>query len=290
MPIVNRIIAVLVLAAGLAARAASEDVPFITTPDNVTLTMLQIARVNAQDYVIDLGSGDGRIVITAAKQFGARGLGVEIVPDLVKRSRENAAAEGVAERAEFREEDLFKTDLSRASVITLYLLPEVNLELRPKILALKPGTRVVSHDWDMGDWPPDRSIVVDVPDKKIGLEKSSKIHLWFVPARLNGAWCGGGRTKRATLEVDQKFQSLRGKLLRGDARHSFTARIRGAQVQSADGDLVMNLEGEHLQPVVARGAFSSFRGVTFSRRTTDSCGDFQRSNTPPVQAPPAPTR
>ena len=271
MPIVNRIIAVLALAACLAARAASEDVPFITTPDNVTVTMLQIARVNAQDYVVDLGSGDGRIVITAAKQFGARGLGVEIVPDLVKKSRENAAAAGVADRAEFREEDLFKTDLAKASVITLYLLPEVNLELRPKILALKPGTRVVSHDWDMGDWTPDRTVVVDVPNKQIGLEKSSRIHLWFVPARLHGAWCAGGRGKRATLQVDQKFQALRATLLRGDARHSFDGRIRGAQFQSVDGDLVMNLEGERLQPVVARGAFASYRGVTFSRRTTDSC-------------------
>jgi SAM-dependent methyltransferase len=268
---VPRIIAVLALAAVLSVCAASEDVPFITTPDNVTLTMLQIARVNAHDYVIDLGSGDGRIVITAAKQFGARGLGVEIVPELVKKSRENAAAAGVAPLTEFREEDLFKTDLARASVITLYLLPEVNLELRPKILALKPGTRVVSHDWDMGDWPADRSVTVDVPDKRIGLEKTSKVHLWIVPARVNGAWCGGGKTKRTTLQLDQKFQSLRGSVQRGDAKHSFDGRIRGAQLQSVDGDLVMHLEGDRLKPVVARGAFSSLRSVTFSRRATDSC-------------------
>ncbi len=271
MPIVTRIIAVLAAAAAIHGRAASEDVPFITTPDNVTLTMLGIARVNAQDYVVDLGSGDGRIVITAARQFGARGLGVEIVPDLVKKSRENAAAAGVASRVEFREEDLFKTDLSHASVITLYLLPEVNLELRPKILALKPGTRVVSHDWDMGDWPADRSITVDVPDKQIGLEKTSKVHLWIVPARLHGAWCGSGKTRRTTLQVDQKYQSLRATLARAGARHSFDGRIRGAQVQSVDGDLVMNVEGDRLKPVVARGAFSAYKGVTFSRRTTDSC-------------------
>ena len=271
MDIRFRIIAALALPFAIAARAASEDVPFITTPDNVTLTMLQIARVNAQDYVIDLGSGDGRIVITAASKFGARGLGVEIVPDLVKKSRENAAAAGVAERAEFREEDLFKTDLARASVITLYLLPDANLELRPKILALKPGTRVVSHDWGMGDWAPERSVTIDVPDKQIGLEKKSTVHLWIVPARLNGAWCGGGKTRRTTLQVEQKFQSLRATLVRGDARHSFDARVRGTQVQSVDGDLAINVEGERLKPIVARGAFSAFRGVTFSRRTTDSC-------------------
>jgi len=130
---------------------------------------------------------------------------------------------------------------------------------------------VVSHDWDMGDWTPDRTVVIDVPDKKIGLEKSSKVHLWFVPARVGGAWCGGARSRRTTLQLDQKFQSMRGTLVRGDTRHSFDGRIRGAQLQSVDGDLVMNLEGERLHPVVARGAFAAFRGVTFSRRTTDSC-------------------
>jgi len=266
---VLRIIAVLGFCAS--ALAASEEVPFITSPDNVTVTMLQIARVNALDYVIDLGSGDGRIVITAAKQFGARGLGVEIVPELVKKSRESATAAGVDPRVEFREEDLFKTDLSKATVITLYLLPEVNLELRPKLLALKAGTRIVSHDWDMGDWPPERSITIDVPDKKIGLQKSSTIHLWFVPARLHGAWCGGSRAKPATLHVDQKYGHMRATLTRGTVRHSFDARIRGAQVQSVDGDLVMNFEDERLKPVVARNAFSAYRGVTFSRRVTDSC-------------------
>ena len=167
-------------AAAVAHAAFVEDVPFVTTPDNVTLEMLKLANVGPKDYVIDLGSGDGRIVIVAAKRFGASGLGVEIVPDLVRQSRENARRAGVAERAEFREEDLFKTDLSRATVVTLYLLPEVNLQLRPRLQALKPGTRIVSHDWDMGDWKPDRTIVVDAPDKAIGREKSSRIHLWVV--------------------------------------------------------------------------------------------------------------
>jgi hypothetical protein len=271
MTTLPRMIAVLGLASST-AHAAGEEVPFITTPDNVTVTMLQIARVNPQDYVIDLGSGDGRIVITAAKQFGARGLGVEIVPDLVKESREKAAAAGVDSRVEFREEDLFKTDLSKATVITLYLLPEVNLELRPKLLALKAGTRIVSHDWAMGDWPPERSITVEVPEKQIGLEKTSKVHLWFVPARMHGAWCGGSKAKPVTLLVDQKFGQMRATLTRGTMRHSFDARIRGAQVQSVDGDLVMNFEDERVKPVVARNAFSAFRGVTFTRRTTDSCG------------------
>src|SRR5258706_1226295 len=162
------------------ASGLTEDVPFVTTPDNVTLEMLRLAKVGPADYVIDLGSGDGRIVIVAAKRFGARGLGVEIVPDLVRQSLENARRARVEKRVEFREEDLFKTDRSQATVVTLYLLPEVNLQLLPRLQKLKPGTRIVSHDWDMGDWIPDRTIVVDAPDKKIGREKTSRVYLWIV--------------------------------------------------------------------------------------------------------------
>jgi SAM-dependent methyltransferase len=165
------------------AFAQDIDVPFVVTPDNVTREMLKLADVKASDYVIDLGSGDGRIVIVAAKQFGARGLGVEIVPELVEKSIDAARRAGVADRAAFRVQDLFATDLSKATVITMYLLPEVNLQLRPRLLALKPGTRIVSHDWDMGDWKPDRVITVDAPDKPIGREKLSRLYLWTVPAR-----------------------------------------------------------------------------------------------------------
>jgi SAM-dependent methyltransferase len=183
---------------------AQDEVPFITTPDKVTLAMLDLAGVGPADHVIDLGSGDGRIVITAARRFGARGLGVEIVPELVKRSRELARAAGVQEKVEFREQDLFATDLGRASVVTMYLLPAVNLQLRPRLLALAPGTRVVSHDWDMGDWLPDRSLVVDVPDKAVGREKVSRIHLWIVPVAAAGTWCAAG----SRLEITQRFQAF----------------------------------------------------------------------------------
>ena len=177
-------VTVALLCAPLAsAQALDTDVPFIVTPDNVTREMLKLADVKAGDFVIDLGSGDGRIVIVAAKQFGARGLGVEIVPELVEKSRDNARRAGVADRVEFRVQDLFATDLSRATVITMYLLPEVNLQLRPRLLALKPGTRIVSHDWDMGDWKPDRVVTIDVPDKPVGREKSSRLYLWTIPSR-----------------------------------------------------------------------------------------------------------
>ncbi len=184
------------------AASSQEDVPFITTPDRVTRAMLALADVKASDFVLDLGSGDGRIVITAAKVHGARGMGVEIVPDLVARSVANARAVGVSERASFRTQDLFATDLSVASVITMYLLPEFNMRLRPRLLALKPGTRVVSHDWDMGEWAPDKTIELDVPDKAIGREKKSRLHLWVVPAAFQGLWCAPG----ASLLITQHFQ------------------------------------------------------------------------------------
>jgi SAM-dependent methyltransferase len=167
--------------------------------------MLELAGVKATDRVLDLGSGDGRIVITAARRFGARGLGVEIVPELVAQSRANARKAGVEARAEFRVQDLFDTDLAGYGVITMYLLPEVNLQLRPRLLALPPGTRIVSHDWDMGDWPPERSLTLDAPDKPIGREKKSTVHLWRVPARLGGSWCERGGT---VLHIVQRLAAF----------------------------------------------------------------------------------
>lgn len=200
-----RMLAALALAIGLhGASRAQDEVPFITTPDPVTLAMLQLAGVRSTDFVVDLGSGDGRIVITAAKRFGARGLGVEIDPTLVARSRDNARAAGVADRVEFRVQDLFQTDLSVAQVVTLYLLPEVNLQLRPRLLDMAPGTRIVSHDWDMGDWQPDRQLTLDVPEKAIGRDKRSTVYLWLVPARVQGLWCTAG----GSLAVTQRFQAF----------------------------------------------------------------------------------
>lgn len=205
-----------------------EEVPFITTPDHVTLAMLTLAGVGANDHVIDLGSGDGRIVITAAQRFGASGLGVEIDPALVTRSRDNARQAGVAQRVEFRTQDLFNTPLSSASVITMYLLPQVNMALRPRLLALAPGTRIVSHDWDLGDWRPDRTLTVAVPDKAVGLEKFSRLHLWTVPARLHGLWCGDGGV---ALRVAQQYQQLGATLASGDNSRGFSGRIDGARLQ-----------------------------------------------------------
>jgi len=153
--------------------ALARDVPFVPTPEKVVERMLDIAQVGPNDVVYDLGSGDGRIVIAAAKKHGARGVGIDIDPERIREARANARSAGVSSRVEFREGDLFKADLSQATVVTLYLLSSVNLQLRPKLLSeLKPGTRIVSHAFDMGDWKPLRT-------EKVG---SSTVYYWVVPA------------------------------------------------------------------------------------------------------------
>jgi len=156
------------------------DVPYVTTPQNVVDAMLELAEVGPNDRLLDLGSGDGRIVITAARRFGTTGLGIEIDPTLVELSRKNASREGVAEQASFIIADLMTADLSRFNVITMYLLPDVNLLLRPKLRRLPAGTRIVSHDWDMGDWLPERTVEVIAPDKRVGLRKVSRLMRWTV--------------------------------------------------------------------------------------------------------------
>lgn len=245
-------LAAFALAPFAAHAQVGEEVPFITSPDNVTLEMLRISGVGAQDHLIDLGSGDGRIVITAARRFGASGLGVEIVPDLVRQSQRNARDAGVAERVEFREQDLFQTDLTRATVVTMYLLPEVNMQLRPRLLALQPGTRIVSHDWDLGDWKPDQTTVVPVPDKQVGLEKSSKIHFWVVPAKVDGLWCPHPLMGPGALELTQKFQEVDGKLTRRGRTREGTGRVEGRILRlETKGDRRLDLEvaGDTLRAV-----------------------------------------
>ena len=171
----------LAFCAPLLAQGEELDVPYVTTPQNVVDAMLELAGVKLGDTLLDLGSGDGRIVVTAARRFGVAGTGIEIDPRLVQLARENAQKAGVADKASFREQDLFATDLAPYTVITMYLLPDVNLKLKPVLQKLKPGTRIVSHDWTMGDdWVPDKVITVAAPDKKIGLAKSSKLMLWTV--------------------------------------------------------------------------------------------------------------
>ncbi|MFN7644117.1 MAG: SAM-dependent methyltransferase [Burkholderiales bacterium] len=170
----------LVPAARHAAAQTDLDVPFVTTPQNVVDAMLELGGVGPGDTLIDLGSGDGRIVLTAAKRWRTKGVGYEIDPRLVSDAQRVARRKGLDHLARFVVEDIFTADLSAATVITMYLLPDVNLRLLPRLRLLPPGTRLVSHDWDMGDWAPQRTVEVDAPEKRVGLKKTSRLMLWTV--------------------------------------------------------------------------------------------------------------
>jgi SAM-dependent methyltransferase len=184
-------------------------VPYVQTPMEIVERMMRMAEVRKDDYVIDLGSGDGRIIIEAAKR-GARGLGVDLDPNLVKHATENAARAGVGERTQFAVRDIFETDLSQATVVAFYLLPDFNAKLMPRLLRLRPGTRIVSHDGGIGDWPSDERLEMRAPEKPVGVGGVSRVELWIVPADAKGIWMSdlpghGGAWK---FEVAQNFQVL----------------------------------------------------------------------------------
>jgi len=197
-----------------AAQEGQGDVVYVPTPQVVVDEMLRMAKVGPEDYLIDLGSGDGRIIITAATKLGARGFGVDLDTYLLKVANENARKAGVADRAQFFERNLFETDLTKATVITSYLLPELNEKLRPKLLALKPGTRVVTHDYSMGDWDADGEKTLLVPEKTVGDPGKSYIFLYIVPARVAGEWEStvtvGGRPVTYRFGLEQQFQLVHG--------------------------------------------------------------------------------
>ena len=184
------------------------DVPYVPTPQDVVDTMLTIAKVGPTDYLIDLGSGDGRIVVTAAAKFGARGFGVDLNPKRIAEAVANAKAAGVTDRAQFFQKNLFETDFSQATVVTMYLLPDINLQLRPKVLDMKPGTRIVSHDFDMGDWRPDQAITMRSADTGY----SDRIYFWLVPAKVAGQWRWTEGNEHPTLTLEQSYQYLTPKL------------------------------------------------------------------------------
>jgi len=179
-----------------------KDVVWVPTPQALVDRMLNIAKLQPHDYLVDLGAGDGRTVITAAKR-GARALGIEYNRDMVTLAKRNAEKAGVADKAEFRQADLFQTDLSGASVITMFLLPEINMKLRPKLLELEPGTRIVSNSFRMGNWKPDATTTV-----KKDCTDYCTAHLWIVPASVAGTW----ETPQGTLTLKQRFQYFTGKL------------------------------------------------------------------------------
>lgn len=243
------------------------DVPFVPTPYVVIEEMLRLAKVTPQDFVMDLGSGDGRVLITAAKKFGASGIGVDLDGELVAESIEAAAAAGVSDRVKFLQQDLFKTDISQATVITMYLLPGVMMRLRPALLNLKPGTRLVSHDFRLEDWNPD-----------VTTQIRKNAFLWIVPAKVAGKWdmkltlpgAGPSVTSHSiTLELRQKFQEVDG-FARFDGRHAqvWESRLSGDRLsfvivddRDRDNEASLYFQGRVSGDVI-EGQFSHGTGST----------------------------
>lgn len=207
--------------------------PFITTPPEVVERMLELAGTRRDDLVVDLGSGDGRIVIAAAQKFGARGLGVELDRALVEKSRENARAAKVADKVSFVEGDVLVADISRASVVTVYLLPALMAQLQARFIEeLAPGTRIVSHAFGMAGWAPDRSESVKLKERHRGQGDESTLHLWIVPANVRGLWRGPGVQVRIEqnyqrIEVDGAAGALSG---RDIAWSGFRGRVEGDRI------------------------------------------------------------
>jgi len=181
-----------------------KDVVWVPTPDEVVERMLNMAQTKAEDYVIDLGAGDGKIAIAAAKKFGARSLGIEYNPEMAAYAQRNAKAAGVLGRAQIQQGDIFATDFTQATVLTMYLLPSLNIKLRPQILAMRPGTRVVAHAFNMEDWEPDEVSEID----------GRRTFLWIVPASVGGRWTmdllANGASEKLELNLEQRFQKLDG--------------------------------------------------------------------------------
>jgi SAM-dependent methyltransferase len=212
-------------------RQPGKDVMWLPTPDAMVSRMLEAAKVNPGDVVYDLGAGEGRIPIAAAKQFGARAVGIEYDEKLAALAERNAERAGVADKVKIIHGDIFKEDFSKATVVTMYLLPDLNYQLRPQILAMKPGTRVVSHMWDMGEWEPDDAFVVE----------GNEAFLWIVPAKVAGRWTlRDDRGFEAEANIAQQFQRIGGTLtVRGKTQPLLGAYVNGATLgftfQDSDG-------------------------------------------------------
>src|SRR6266436_2749081 len=239
-----RLAAVMLFTATVAAAADLQPVkdagPYVPSPQSVVSDMLRYADVSANDFLIDLGSGDGRIVLTAAKVFGARGFGVEIKEDLVKRANEAAQKEGLADRVKFMKADLFKTDISQATVITMYLLPDTVNLLKDKFLTeLRPGTRIVSHDYPLTGWIPEKYVQMDLEDKvQISGVTTTLIYLYVVPAKVAVSW---------NVQMPPAL-----------SKQPATLRLR-QQLTRVSGSVVLNGEEVPLEDVKLRGNHLSFK-------------------------------
>jgi SAM-dependent methyltransferase len=223
-----------------------KDVIWVPTPQALVDKMLDMAKVTPKDYVIDLGSGDGRTVITAAKR-GVKALGIEYNPDMVELSKRNAAKAGVSDKADFAKADLFESDFSDATVITMFLLPDINIRLRPKILDLKPGTRVVSNSFTMGDWTSDETATV-----ADGCASYCTAYLWIVPAKVEGTW----RLPQGELALKQNYQMISGTLRAGGNMAPITnAKLTGDQIAFTAGgaQYIGRVSGNTIQGTVKSG-------------------------------------
>ena len=201
---------------------AGKDVIWVPTPDEVVDRMLRMAQVTPNDYVVDLGAGDGKIAIAAAKSFGARSMGIEYNPEMARHAQRNAERAGVAGRARIVQGDIFVSDFTQATVVTMYLLPALNLKLRPQILAMRPGTRVVSHSFSMDDWEADETSSLD----------GRRAYFWVVPAAVAGAWslelAGGGAAEQLEMALEQRYQKIDGTVTLGPVLGGLReARLRG---------------------------------------------------------------
>jgi precorrin-6B methylase 2 len=230
---------------------SGKDVVWVPTSQALVDKMLDLGKLTPKDFHMDLGSGDGRTVITAAKR-GAHSLGIEYNPDMVALSQRNAAKEGVSDRAKFMKADLFETDFSKASLITLFLLPDINIKLRPKILDLKPGTRIVSNSFTMGEWKHDRS--VQATDKE-GCQSYCTAYLWIVPAKVEGAWKMGD----GELTLKQSFQMITGTLKAGGKETPVKGRLNGERISFKAGDAQYSgrVNGDAIKGSVKSGGGSS---------------------------------
>jgi precorrin-6B methylase 2 len=203
-----------------------KDVVWVPTDDGLVGKMLDMAQVTAQDYVIDLGSGDGRTVIAAARR-GAHALGIEYNPDMVDLSIRNAAAAGMSDKATFMKADLFESDFSKATVITMFLLPDINIKLRPKLLSLKPGTRIVSNSFTMEEWQPDQTAHMEG-----GCQTWCTAYLWIIPAKVEGKW----RLPEGELDIAQRFQRISGSLTSGEKSLAVNGSLNGNKISFKAGE------------------------------------------------------
>jgi len=224
------------------------DVPYEPSSEEVVGAMLEIAKVGKKDLVYDLGCGDGRIIIAAAQKAGAHGVGVDLDPERVKESLENARKANVTDRVQFFRQDLFQTEIGKATVVMLYLWPEVNLKLRPKLFQeLKPGTRVVSHSHDMGSWEPDQTVATS---------EGHRVHFWVIPANVTGTWEWdmSGEKERYVLKISQQFQKVSG-----------TLKIGSDEIQVEN----LKLRGDRLQLTVHRFFKGQMQTLRFTGRVQD---------------------